>query len=622
MLVVGGGTGGSVFTGSAQIYEPALQTWSAAGAAGTPRALHTATLLADGRVLVVGGKNGGGTLASAEIYDPVANAWTAAAAMSVPRVLHAATRMLDGKVLVTAGRNSSGNLASAEIYDPATNEWHAAASLPTGHSAVGTVLLPSGKVLDLSGSLYDPATNTWVSSIPLPSGPGAPMNGNGATIGVVLPDGRVLAAGSSFYTSAHPVGIYDPDAQVWTALENEPGSDSSITLLANGTVLDLGGIGQGINLVVPAHFQSLGRALLIDVALDTRTQLGSKAHSGANAAAASLSDGRVLVSGGKVSRVPSSLQATTAVTLYDPASDLWIERASMSTARAEHTATMLAGDRVLVTGGSNTHVGVFASAERYDPVSNAWTSAGAMSSPRYKHTATLLGDGRVLVAGGSNTNGSCDCTTFEKSVDLHDPATNAWSVTGTLLTARYEHTATRLPNGRILVTGGFGGVQDTLHAGGATLGSVEIYDPALGVWSAAAPMSTPRRQHTAVLLDSGLVVVAGGVSSTTSLASAEVYDPASNTWTPVTPMSTARQSHLAVRLSGGNVLVLGGFNNASSPVFGVQTAESYDPVADVWVPAGSMVVPRQGFIAAPLPGGRVVVVGGAPNNAGVPEFYE
>ena len=182
--------------------------------------------------------------------------------------------------------------------------------------------------------------------------------------------------------------------------------------------------------------------------------------------------------------------------------------------------TALANGDALVTGGTNVHQGAFAGAERYVAQANEWRAAGAMSSPRYRHTATLLNDGRVIVAGGSNSNAPCNCTTFLSAVDLYDPATNQWTATGALLTARYAHTATRLDNGKILVAGGFGGIPDTLSASGSPLGTVELYDPATGVWSPVAAMNASRTEHTATLLPSGLVLVTAVPLAAGSLASA------------------------------------------------------------------------------------------------------
>jgi hypothetical protein len=172
------------------------------------------------------------------------------------------------------------------------------------------------------------------------------------------------------------------------------------------------------------------------------------------------------------------------------------------------------------------------------------------------------------------------------------------------------------------VAGGFGGTPNTLQNTGAVLASTELYSPTAGTWSPAAPMHTARSNHTATLLPSGLVLVAGGSSGMTATATAEVYDPVADTWTPVASLATARQSQSAVLLPTGNVLLVGGFNTSSSALFGIGTAELYNPVANTFTPAGSMVTIRQGFTLSVLGDGRAMLVGGLPNLPGTPEFYK
>ena len=144
--------------------------------------------------------------------------------------------------------------------------------------------------------------------------------------------------------------------------------------------------------------------------------------------------------------------------------------------------------------------------------------------------------------------------------------TNTWSAAGSLATARLSHTATLLPSGQVLVAGG--------GYNGGVLASAELYDPATNTWSAAGSLATARRLHTATLLPSGQVLVAGGYgNSGIPLGSAELYDPATNTWSAAGSLTTARLYHTATRLPSGQVLVAGGYNGSAA----LASAELYTP---------------------------------------------
>src|SRR5260221_3585926 len=185
----------------------------------------------------------------------------------------------------------------------------------------------------------------------------------------------------------------------------------------------------------------------------------------------------------------------------------------MSSPRYFHTATALLDGRVLVAGGqsSTQDGGALDSAELYDPASGSGSAAGRMSSRRAGHTATLLADGRVLVAGGMDPHGLPNA-----GADLFDPTDGRWHRCSALLTARSEHTATLLSSGLVVLTGGRS-IQGSLI--GAT-DSVEIFDPFSGGFTAGLALGEGRYGHTAVLLDNGTVLVAGGTP-----AQSELYQP-------------------------------------------------------------------------------------------------
>ncbi|MFZ5876513.1 MAG: kelch repeat-containing protein [Nitrospirota bacterium] len=218
-----------------------------------------------------------------------------------------------------------------------------------------------------------------------------------------------------------------------------------------------------------------------------------------------------------------------------------------------------------------------------------------MGTARSEHTATLLPNGRVLVAGGYNSNDG-----YLASAELYDPATGTFSPTWSMGTARSGPSATMLLNGKVLVIGG-------VFAGGGYNASAELYDPATGTFSPTASLGTARFTHTATLLPNGQVLVAGGCCSPGALASAELYDPASGTFSPTGPMGTARRIHTATLLPNGQVLVAGGADSGGGSL---ASAELYDPASGTFSPTGSMGGIRYAHVATLLPSGMVLVAGG------------
>jgi WD40 repeat protein len=224
-------------------------------------------------------------------------------------------------------------------------------------------------------------------------------------------------------------------------------------------------------------------------------------------------------------------------------------------------------------------------------VDPTWTVTGSMSMIRGGHTATLLPDGKVLVAGGDSSGTS----------ELYNPQTGTWGATASMNTARKNHTATLLPNGKVLVAGGI--------FGSNTFASAELYDPQTNLWTTTTSMSTDRYFHTATLLSNGKVLVVGGLSITAVLSSVELYDPQANLWTTTTSMAIPRGGHTTTLLPDGKVLSVGGDSGGSGT-----SAELYDLHNGTWSTTGSMRTGRIFYTATLLSSGKVLVAGGITNS--------
>ena len=277
------------------------------------------------------------------------------------------------------------------------------------------------------------------------------------------------------------------------------------------------------------------------------------------------------------------------------------------------TATLLADGRVLVTVGCST------AAELYDPATGTFTPTGSLAEVRGGQTATVLPDGHVLIAGGYN------CASAGKdgvwaSAELYDPATGTFSPTGSMSVPREFHTATLLPDGHVLITGGVSGAPPiasgsvvlasyrTADTSASVLKSAELYDPKTGTFSRTGSMSAIRDHHTATLLQDGRVlVVGGGGEGYASQTSAELYDPANGSFSRTGSLKTGRWLHTATLLSDGRVLVAGGRSPKDTTY---ASAEVYDPRAGRFTSTGSMKASRQEQTATLLPDGRVLIAGG------------
>jgi len=339
---------------------------------------------------------------------------------------------------------------------------------------------------------------------------------------------------------------------------------------------------------------------VIDVGTFTAT--GSLNAARYSHASTLLPDGKVLVTGGD----NSSGSARSSAEIYDPsatAGTFSTISAAMITSRYDHTATLLPDGRVLIAGGGNPGSVSLANAELFDPTATTTpfsATTGSMTTSRRYHTATVLPNGKVLMAGGMHLAGDAI-----SSAELYDPTTKTFATTGNLGTGRTQHTATLLPNGKVLITGG------SLSGSSYSAPIAELYDPATGTFTSTGSLITPRYGHTATLLPNGKVLIAGGNGYTVGtsisyLNSAELYDPATGTFSSTGNLVTGRTSHTASLLFNGKVLIAGGGN----PGGYAAVSELYDPTTGIFSPTGRLAAVRARHTATVLASGKVLLLGG------------
>ncbi|MBK8688061.1 MAG: hypothetical protein IPN24_06355 [Betaproteobacteria bacterium] len=296
-----------------------------------------------------------------------------------------------------------------------------------------------------------------------------------------------------------------------------------------------------------------------------------------------MADGRVMLAGG----LGSTIAVSSSAVVYDPVADAWSIGPSLAAARLDFPLVRLLSGRLLAISGYVPSGGAYEpTAESYDPLTNAWGAAGSLSTPRRFHTATVLHDGRVLVTGGAG-----GVSLAMSSAEVYTPATNGWSSAAPMLAAREQHSATLLASGKVLVVGG------GTYTGGAALAGAEVYDPQTNTWSPTAPLPVATGSGSAATLADGRV-----------LALEAMPRDATNAWTAGPPLLLPRSRATATALTGCAVLAGGGF--VPFPTGSVGNVEAFETRADAWTAVGVLPEGRSGGSMIRLQGGDVLIAGG------------
>jgi hypothetical protein len=595
VLITGGMDSGGNPTATAEIYDPAADTFAyTTGPMTAARASHRMNTVGDGKILVTGGFGTGGVpVATAELFDPATGTFSSVGVGSLTqaRARHTATRLPTGEILIAGGNSGSGVLASTEIYDPDTKRFSAGPPLYQARQSHNAQLLPNGKVLFSGGNnnpsghwdiqtnflssceLYDRNMNTMTTT-------GSKSNAASAGLPYLLWTGKFMYAGggtneTELYTPEMPG---TPETWVDGGIMARPRTEALWTGLDDGTVLVTGGFDSSGDVLASAELYDFltGVFAMTTGPMSTPRQQHRMVQ---------LYTGKVLVTGGR-SDPNTTLNGLNSAELYDPATKTFAPTTTgnpptvttMNRYRRLHRSTELANGKILITGGlggtANNQSNLMLGAEIYDPAAGTFTwTTGNMNVGRRSHQAILLRTGKVLIVGGNGTGG-----TLLASAELYDPDTGTFTLTtaatpaGNNMSVARAPLLTMLPDGKVLVSNGS-------DASGNPIGAVEIFDPATNTFTAAGNELVARDGNRTTRLPNGKIMLVGGKTTsgdTPSVTdSAELYSHLIRTYTDTDKLIEGRRNFVLSNLPNGRVLVAGGVDGTNTVL---SSAELYTPL--------------------------------------------
>jgi hypothetical protein len=660
-VVVVGGIAQDTEPGYAALFDPTSRTFGSTGSMSTPRTSPTATALADGRILVVGGSHSGAdgsqvTVASADVFDAATGRFAPTGGMAHARAGHTATLLADGGVLVTGGSSVGASprivLSSAEVYDTSSGTWSEVGPMPQARVGHMAVRLDDGRVLIVGGSstggpeFLDGGSAALASALVFDPGirsfeqVGSMAVGRRDATATRLQDGRVLVAGGNAGTGEAPgqeavlasAELFDPATGTFSrtgSLTTERRGHSA-TVLGDGQVLVAGGSNEH-GRPHSAEIFDPGSGVF---------RVATTARGDHDGLAALLPDGEVLLADGDQPELFNPAGDAPFVATATGADPGFTVTGPPITDRTAHTGTRLLDGRVLIAGGLAIEGRqVLASAEIYDPRAGTFSATGSLAEPRSGHAALLLDDGRVLIAGGTGTR-DVPLTTIE----LFDPATGRFAVADPLVLAvgpeslRSRVRLAQLANGRVVVIG------PTVSTGQDYATMVSELDPANWSIVRRSELTGCSLVDAVALSDHRIIVVCSG--PTQGVSSLRMYEPATGASVEVGSYEAHSFPNSVVALPDGRALVVnvGGPTNlvvfdprtgvaretgsphdadAATDAFaalladgrvlldGVDAVWTFDPATGATARVATPGVLRQDATLTRLDDGRVLMVGGA-----------
>lgn len=477
---------------------------------------HATVVQPGDRTLVIGGIDGTTPVDPVRELLTPRGTWTARGQLAQGRGRHVAARLADGSILVAGGVGAGGSLLSTERSFDQGATWRDAGTRTLTHLEAFAVLMPNDVLLvggrgDTRTELFDPVDGWRLG------GPRA----NDFAIATLLPTGRVLFAGQ---TNTQLMDLFVP-VSVDTPAASAARSGAAMVQLSSGDLWLTGGLLMSGPIADTERFAAATRQWTAGKTLPAPR---------AGHTATRLRDGTVLIAGG----------GPAATLLFFESFDVMVQTPPLAEPRAGHRAELLDDGRVIVVGGTAADGGLLVTTELFDPARGSWAPGPPLPARRSGFSLTVLRTGQLLLAGGM-IGGTATASTLL----LDRAAAGPWAAGPSMGRARTRHTATLQPAGSVLIFGGSDGVTEL--AGAERLQGAQFFD--------AGTLSTPRADHAAMLLHSGLVLFANGVTTGGSApATAELYDPVAGGTFATVPMKSGRVLPSLGLLPSGHVLIAGG----------------------------------------------------------------
>jgi len=643
-------------TGTVDLYDPYLyfppsfgNGFSGSSTLVTARSQHTATLLTSGAVLIAGGTtdNIGTTTNTAELYSTPSFSPYALQTITIAPATSALGVGTSQRFVATGTFSSNGTSYTQQL---ATPTWTSTDVSGTNVAQIGNDSTNQGVALALA-----PGTATIAANLGTVTGKAA-ITVSALNTLTVTPINPTIPLGTTQQFIAIANGTQDLTAQVvWSsngvATINSSGLASSTiqgpsTIMATfggfnpTTTLTVGPpalVSIAVNPVMPIQVNGSQQFTAVGTYTDGSTQpdLSTTATPASWTSLDPIVAQIGLTTGLAVGNNIGQTTVTATVGTLSNSTTLYVTNVllsgscsgcSMNVPRVSHRAVVLDSGKVLLTGGIVSNPGAHVAtntAELYDPTGAVFSVTGSMSTPRQSHSATVLNNGQVLIAGGRNDSPGAVINIWA-SAELYDPS-GTFTATGSLQQARDVHTATRLNDGTVLIAGGH--YLDSNGLNEVVFDSAEIYSSGTFGYThdslgSQTRMSTPRKQHSATLLNNGKVLIAGGLSLTgVPLNTAELYDPATGTFTP-TANSVPNLGNVSALLEDGTVLFVGSDGTGAHIL-----TEIYDPNTNMFIANSPIPTATATFLGGPgtlLDNGMVVLTGvGAILNGGIgTELYD